>query len=359
MIISRFRRFLHVIANCYGRTRPAVLLGIILSLALVLVGCGSGGSGGSSNGNGNGNGNNGGGTPLPSPTADPLLTSSEAEDSVKLDVADPIDKVYAIAVVSDAIIDDTTRGSFTIALDGGAQDKRLRNLCSSPLASDSTLSAALSAFLVCDSANVWLFLPGDDGDDLPDGLPANFAINGAVGSLSYPAAGGATSDLERIITYSLDVTAPDDAVWSLHAAEIDFPRLPTNIQTRLRSAAEGGPSETGAGDYLIYDPVPETYSIRHDVADARASNPNIYDIEGTVISNFAFDRIPDCGSERTRLLSLTPPERGDTVSPTRPESDTSDTLYCVNTRLGAFTGDSGVSDSAQFTFHPDEAFPEE
>ena len=343
MIISRFRRFVHIIANCYRGTHPAVLLGIILSLALVLVGCGGG---------------NGGGTPLPQPTADPLLTSSEAEDSVNLNVADPIDKVYAIAVVSDAIIDDTTRGSFTIALNGGAQDKRLRNLCSSPLASDSTLSAALSAFLVCDSANVWLFLPGDDGDDLPASLPASFAINGAVGSLSYPAASGATSDLARMLNYRLDVRAPDDAVWSLHAAEIDFPRLPTNIQTRLRSAAEGGPSETGTGDYLIYDPEPETYRIRHDVAVARAGSTVFYDIEGGDISSFNFDRIPDCGSEQTRQIALFVDDQSFTPNPSMPAADTSDTLYCVRT-IVVTIGDSGVSDSAQFTFHPDEPLPEE
>ena len=342
MIISRFRRFVHIIANCYRGTHPAVLLGIILSLALVLVGCGGG---------------NGGGTPLPSPTADPLLTSSDA-DSVNLDVADPIDKVYAIAVVSDAIIDDTTRGSFTIALNDGAQDKRLRNLCSSPLASDSTLSAALSAFLVCDSANVWLFLPGDDGDDLPASLPASFAINGAVGSLSYPAAPGATSDLARMLTYRMDVRAPDDAVWSLHAAEIDFPRLPTNIQTRLRSAAEGGPSETGAGYYLIYDPEPETYRIRHDVAVARAGSTVFYDIEGGDITTFTFDRIPDCGSERTRQVSHFVFEEGVTKQRVVPVADTSDTLYCVRTIVVAI-GESGVSDSAQFTLHPDEPLPEE
>ena len=100
--------------------------------------------------------------------------------SVDLPIADPIAKVYAISVVSDTITDDATmRGEFTIALDDGDQDKRLRNLCSSPLASDGAIGDALTEAEVpaCGNANVWLFLPGDDGDDLPADLPADFAIN--------------------------------------------------------------------------------------------------------------------------------------------------------------------------------------
>ena len=129
MIISLFRTFLCSTATpLYRRPRrsapnPALLLALALSLTLVLAGCGSGG----------------GSIPVPTLTAGTPFMGSGA-GSVDLPIADPIAKVYAISVVSDTITDDATmRGEFTIALDDGDQDKRLRNLCSSPLASDGAI----------------------------------------------------------------------------------------------------------------------------------------------------------------------------------------------------------------------------
>ena len=177
MIISLFRTIFCASAGTtatprYRRPRrsapnPALLLALALSLALVLVGCGSGGSGSSSCdasdinadcdndtiANGIDNcpavANSGqkdsddddvgdvcDDTPVPLLTAGMPFMGSGA-GSVDLPIADPIAKVYAISVVSDTITDDATmRGEFTIELDDGNQNKRLRNLCSSPLASE-------------------------------------------------------------------------------------------------------------------------------------------------------------------------------------------------------------------------------
>ena len=349
-----------------------LLLALVLSLALILVGCGSGG--------------NGGGTPLPSPTAVPLLTSGGA-GSVDLPIADPIAKVYAIAVVSDAIMDDATRGQFTIALDGGDQNKRLRNLCSSPLASDGAIGTALSAFLVCDSANVWLFLPGDDGDDLPEDLPADFAINScsvsgvcaagggdanALGGLNYPAAPDQTTPLERMLTYRLEVAAPDSAEWELHADEIDFPRLPTGIQTRLRRSSdtagapndEGGPRVTdsdgnlvekvGEGYYLLYSPDPTRLQAQFDVRILFSLGFRIDD--GGLTTTLAFDFSGDCktsleGIEPVELFSNTP--LSEAISSSLGEH--ASTIYCVYTdAFGLSQGltNPAASDNVQFTLNP-------
>ena len=398
-----------------------LLLALVLSLALVLAGCGSGGSS-------NGNGGNGGNiscdvidptadcdndtivngmdncpivantdqkdsdddllgnvcddTPVPPPTAVPLLTSGGA-GGVDLPIADPIAKVYAIAVVSNAITDDATRDQFTIALNGGDQNKRLRNLCSSPLSSSGAIGAALSAFLVCDSANVWLFLPGDDGDDLPEDLPADFAINScsvsgvcaanggdanALGRLNYPAAPAQTTPLARMLTYRLDVAAPSSAEWELHADEIDFPRLPAGIQTRLRRFSdtagtandEGGPrvldgdgavvEKSGQGYYLLYSPVTTRLQAWLDVRILFSLGFRIDDDEW--ITNLVFAFSSDCRTRNTAITSVdlvTDTTLGDPHNSAL--SGHTSPIYCVRTDVLIATLPA-ASDNAQFTLNP-------
>ena len=373
MIISLFRTIAGIIAPpLYQRHRRttsnrALLLALVLSLALVLVGCSSGGSG--SNGNGDG-------TPVPLLTAGTPFNGSGA-GSVDFSVTDPIDKVYTITVVSDTIVDGATRDQFTIALDGGDQDKRLRNLCSSPLASGGAIGTALGGVAACesDNANVWLFLPGDDGDDLPEDLPADFAINScsvsgacaangddanALGRLNYPAAPDQTTPLERMLTYRLDVRAPASAEWSLQADEIDFPRLPAGIQTRMRSTAEGGPNEIGVGYYLTYDPEPSTYRIRQDFAVPRADDAALYDLaiaDDGRASLISFFLTPECYDDETNMQNLgflprDPPSRIDE------ESGPTHNIYCVRSQFASAGDATLASDNAQFTFHPSEPLNE-
>ena len=367
MIISLFRTIAGIIAPpLYQRHRRtasnrALLLGLVLSLALVLVGCGSGGSNG-----------NGDGTPVPLLTAGTPFNGSGA-GSVDFSVTDPIDKVYTITVVSDIIVDGATRDQFTIALDGGDQNKRLRNLCSSPLASGGAIGTALGGVAACesDNANAWLFLPGDDGDDLPEDLPANFAINScsvsgacaangddanALGRLNYPAAPDQTTPLARMLTYRLDVRAPASAAWSLQADEIDFPRLPTNIQTRLRSVDEGGPNEIGVGYYLTYDPEPSTYRVRQDFAVAQVSDFRIYDLaiaDGGGASSVVFYLTSECDTD-TQSAGFLPNDVPGRISM---QSGSTHNIYCVRTGFHA-TDATLASDNAQFTFHPSEPLNE-
>ena len=300
MIISLFRTIAGIIAPplCqrpkHTASNRALLLGLVLSLALVLVGCGSGGSGGSTScdasdinadcdndtiANGidncpavaNTDQKDSDDDPTMGDVCDgtPLLEAGMAFNgsgagSVDLPIDDPIANVYTIAVVSATIMDSATRDAFTIELDGGDQDKRLLNLCSPP---GTALSTALGDVQACDDANVWLFLPGDDGDDLPV-LPRGFAINSCsvsgacaagggdankLGRLNYPAMLDQTTPLARTLTYRLEVAAPANVAWSLQADEIDFPRLPAGIQTRLRRSSDTAESSNNEGGPRVTD----------------------------------------------------------------------------------------------------------
>ena len=382
MIISLFRTIFCASAGTtatprYRRPRrsapnPALLLALALSLALVLVGCGSGGSS----------------IPVPLLTAGTPFVGSGA-GSVDLPIADPIAKVYAISVVSDTITDDATmRDAFTIALDDGDQDKRLRNLCSSPLASDGAIGTALTdaEVPVCGNANVWLFLPGDDGDDLPADLPADFAINSCPPvdgcaddmdnpsgnrRLNYPAAPDQATPLARTLTYRLDVSAPASAAWSLQADEIYFPRLPTGIQTRLRRYSdtagalndEDGPfvtdtegnlvEKSGQGYYLLYSPVPTRWQTQIDLSVRHPIRPNTFLIDDDEwVLNLTFQFSSDCHTKNTDIgdVAFT---FGDPVGAVRnPDiSRHASPIYCVRT-VAQIATLPAASDNLQFTLNP-------
>ena len=321
-------------------------------------------------------------TPVPLLTAGTPFVGSGA-GSVDLPIADPIDKVYTIAVVSDTIVDDDTRDQFTIALDGGDQDKRLRNLCSSPLASDGAIGTALTAVPPCDNANVWLFLPGDDGDDLPADLPADFAINSCPPvegcaddmdnpsgnrRLNYPAAPDQATPLERMLTYRLDVSAPASAAWSLRADEIDFPRLPTGIQTRLRRFSdtagalndEGGPrvldgdgnlaEKSGQGYYLLYSPDPTRLQAQFDVRIPHPDFPG-FRIDDDFTTNLIFFFSSNCrtdnGDIRIQFVEATLLNTpfGEVLD------EHASTIYCVRTNA-VDPSLTAASDNLQFTLNP-------
>ena len=390
-----------------------LLLALVLSLALVLVGCGSGGSSScdasdidadcdnDTIANGMDNcpavantdqkdsdddllGDVCDDSPVPLLIAGMPFDGSGA-GSVDLPIADPIAKVYTIAVVSDAIADSATRDQFTIALDGGDQNKRLRNLCSSPLSSSGAIGTALTAVPACDNANVWLFLPGDDGDDLPADLPADFAINScsvsgvcaagggdanALGGLNYPAAPDQTTPLERMLTYRLDVAAPASAEWELHADEIDFPRLPAGIQTRMRRYSdadtpndEGGPrvlddddavvEKSGQGYYLLYSPDPNKLEAQYnfEVPHPTLSEFILDDGDSTAVLTFSFSS--DCRTVNSAISGIiffelplpdTPPDSRDLGGNASP-------IYCVLTDAIDETL-RAASDNVQFTLNP-------
>ena len=418
MIMSLFRTFLCSTATpLYRRPRRttsnlALLLALALSLALVLAGCGSGGSGSSSCdasdinadcdndtiANGIDNcpavANSGQKDSDDDDVGDvcdgtPLLTAGmpfvgSGAGSVDLPIADPIAKVYTIAVVSDTITDSATRDQFTIALDGGDQNKRLRNLCSSPLATSGAIGTALTAVPPCDNANVWLFLPGDDGDDLPADLPADFAINSCPPvegcaddmdnpsgnrRLNYPAAPDQATPLERMLTYRLDVAAPGAAAWSLRADEIDFPRLPAGIQTRLRRSSdtagtandEGGPRVTsggavieksGQGYYLLYSPDPTRLQAQPEliIPFSSASGFRIDDNDWTSTLNFRFSS--DCRTENAAITLIEFIVTSPLGTPfNRALAEHASPIYCVRTDVLAEML-PGASDNLQFTLNP-------
>ena len=239
---------------------------------------------------------------------------------------------------------------------------------------------------VCGNANVWLFLPGDDGDDLPADLPADFAINSCPPvdgcaddmdnpsgnrRLNYPAAPDQATPLARTLTYRLDVSAPASAAWSLQADEIYFPRLPTGIQTRLRRYSdtagalndEDGPfvtdtegnlvEKSGEGYYLLYSPDPASWQTQPDLLIRHPRGVlRIDDNEWAVSLTFRFSS--DCFSENTAInfirFFITAP-LGTAVS--RVLAEDANPIYCVSisTEVVGLTVPA-ASDNLQFTLNP-------
>ena len=91
----------------------------------------------------------------------------EAEASIT--IAAPVFKVYAITVLdtADATMSSTI-GISAMRSAAGDADNRLRQ---GPIAGVSSTASPTSGDLT--GGSVWLFLPGDDGDDLPDPAPAS------------------------------------------------------------------------------------------------------------------------------------------------------------------------------------------
>ena len=297
------------------------------------------------------------GTPIiGDPPADPVNfvdTDGAGDDQLSLLIHRPARDAYKISLDT-AGLSSAVVGIDTLTLDiadPDNPDQSSRRLYFDP---DRTKTLGATEPVAYGGAQVYTFLPGDDGADRPSGDYELIWRNDDSEAVDYP------SQLDAATTYTLTIDDVGNAGvnWKLRIEFHDLPRLPANIPTTFRGRQDGNAHvNDGQGFYLIYNPTAEASRISLQVQRAANSDvplafaagptsiirPFVGDQDGCTASTF----VTNLANGSIGALPGTPVELSDAID---------QPIYCLFFDSGA-GGTQPIADvGTVVSSNPDNAF---